>query len=71
MAKSALKIVASKTVAPSTVTYAFAKETPGTWRFDADIPEGTRLPVGSNSVYLDKAKFPKCPDRVTATFSVE
>ena len=60
----------AKTVAPTTieVTYQFVKDTPGTWRYDANVEKGERVPAGS--VYLQKSTYPKKPtDTVVGTFT--
>jgi hypothetical protein len=52
------------------VEYEFAKETPGTWRFDAKVDKGVRVP--SQSSYVEKkGKYAKkAPSKVIATFQI-
>jgi hypothetical protein len=54
-----------------TVEYTFAKDTPGTWRFDA-IKEG-KLECGSDAVYVQKTvngKSIRKPEKVMAVFTM-
>ena len=54
-----------------TVEYAFGKDTPGTWRFDAIKAKGERLAFGADSVYILRTPGKDKPTKVTATFTIE
>jgi hypothetical protein len=52
------------------ITYHYARETKGTWVYEARLGPGERI-SGSNQIYLLKAEFAKRPgDTITASFVV-